>query len=98
MGEADLRANLQRPVAGRDVLLIDDVLETGVSLAEARSRVIAAGARSVRAAVFARKPWPSPDRIAPEFVAWEAPARFLAGYGMDDAGRYRGLPQVVAVN
>lgn len=97
-GEAELRAGLQRPVQGRDVLILDDVLDTGLSLAAARARVLEAGARSVRTAVFARKPWPSPDRLAPDFTAWEAPDRYLAGYGMDDAGRYRGLPYVVALD
>jgi hypoxanthine phosphoribosyltransferase len=96
-GEAELRAGLQRPVDGRDVLILDDVLDTGLSLADARRRVLGAGARSARTAVFARKPWPS-ERITPDFVAWEAPGRYLAGYGMDDAGRYRGLPCVVALD
>ena len=46
---------------------------------------------------FAQKPWPSPERIAPYFLAWAAPARFLIGYGMDAAGRYRGLGEVAAL-
>jgi hypoxanthine phosphoribosyltransferase len=95
-GAVFVRADLQRPVAGRKVLIVDDVLDSGLSLREALRRLAAAGPAEVLTAVFARKPWPTPREIDPDFVAWEAPARFLAGYGMDVAGRYRGLPEIVA--
>ena len=49
-------------------------------------------------AVFARKPWPEKRAMAPDFVAWEAPARYLVGYGMDAAGEYRGLPYISALD
>jgi hypoxanthine phosphoribosyltransferase len=52
----------------------------------------------VLSAVFARKPWPTPRAVEADFVAWEAPARYLVGYGMDDAGRMRGLPGVGAMD
>ncbi len=97
-GRVEVRAGLQRPVAGREVLLVDDVLDTGLSLERARGLVLQAGARSVLTAVFARKPSPDRSRVEPSFVAWEAPMRFLAGYGMDHAGRYRGLPEIVALD
>lgn len=94
-GRVSVRAGLQRPIAGRQVLLMDDVMDSGLSLKEARTIVAAAGASEVLTAVFARKPWPDP-RPPCDFVAWEAPARFLAGYGMDVAGLDRGRPNVVA--
>ena len=49
-------------------------------------------------AVFARKPWPSPRALEPDFVAWEAPARYLIGYGLDSAGAWRGLPYIGALD
>jgi hypoxanthine phosphoribosyltransferase len=97
-GEVEVRAGLQRPVAGRKVLLIDEVMDSGLSLKVAAALVRKAGASGVVACVFARKPWPSPRDFEPEVVGWEAPARFLAGYGMDVAGRLRGLPDVVALD
>ena len=97
-GEVEVRGGFQRPVAGRDVLILDDVLETGLSLQHARRLALSAGALSVRTAVFARKPRPGGARSEADFVAWDAPARFLVGYGMDHGGRYRGLAHVAALD
>ena len=97
-GRIEVRAGLQRPVQGRKVLLIDEVMDSGLSLSAASRIVREAGAAAVVSCVFARKPWPEPREIAPDVVAWEAPARFLAGYGMDLAGRWRGAPDVVALD
>lgn len=97
-GRCEVRAGLQRPVTGRQVLVIDDVFDSGLSLREARQHLLDAGAAEVLSAVFARKPWPEPRGQQPDFVAWEAPARFLIGYGMDQAGAWRGLPGVAALD
>ena len=98
LGRCEVRADLQRPLRGRTALIIDDVIDTGLSLSEARRLVGDAGAGRVLTAVFASKPWPTPRALEPNFVAWEAPARFLVGYGMDEAGRYRGLPDIAALD
>jgi hypoxanthine phosphoribosyltransferase len=98
LGRCEVRADLQRPLAGRTALVVDDVFDTGLSLSEAARLVRDAGAGKVLTCVFARKPWPTPRAIEPDFVAWEAPARFLVGYGMDAAGAYRGLPYIGALD
>jgi hypoxanthine phosphoribosyltransferase len=97
-GTCQVHAPLQRSVAGRRVLLLDDVFDTGVSLAFAAGLCREAGAAEVLSAVFARKPWPHPRPIEPDHVAWEAPARYLVGYGLDDAGRWRGWPGIAALD
>lgn len=97
-GRCEVRADLQRPIAGRKALVVDDVFDTGLSLSEAARLVRDSGASEVLTAVFAAKPWPSPRPIEPDFVAWEAPARFLIGYGMDSAGKMRGLPYIGALD
>jgi hypoxanthine phosphoribosyltransferase len=98
LGRVELRAGLQRSVAGRTVLLIDDVVDSGLSLGEAARIVRESGAASVLSAAFARKPWPTPRAAEPDFVGWEAPDRFLVGYGLDQAGRLRGLPGISALD
>jgi hypoxanthine phosphoribosyltransferase len=98
MGRCEVRADLQRPLVGRKALIVDDVFDTGLSLSEAHRLVKDAGAAEVLTAVFARKPWPEKRAITPDFIGWEAPARYLVGYGMDAAGEYRGLPYVSALD
>ena len=97
-GRCEVRADLQRPISGRKALVVDDVFDTGLSLSEAARLVRDSGASEVLTAVFARKPWPTQRAIEPDFVAWEAPGRFLVGYGMDVAGRMRGLPYIGAMD
>ena len=97
-GRCLVRADLQRPLAGRRALIIDDVFDTGLSLSEAARLVKDAGASEVLTCVFARKPWPQPRAIEPDFVGWEAPARFLVGYGMDVGGSLRALPWIGALD
>ena len=82
---------------GQTVLILDDVLESGRTLAKAVELIKAQGAERVLTCVFARKPYPERSCEA-DYVAWEAPDRFLVGYGLDDAGRDRGLPYIGALN
>ena len=97
-GRCEVRADLQRPVLGRKALIVDDVFDTGLSLSEAARLVKDAGAAEVLTAVFASKPWPTERSLKVDFVAWEAPGRFLVGYGMDVAGTMRGLPYIGAMD
>jgi hypoxanthine phosphoribosyltransferase len=97
-GECVVRAGVQRPVQGRRVLVVDDVFDSGLSLRESVRLMREAGAAEIRTAVFARKPWPERRDVEPDFVAWEAPARYLVGYGLDTAGRMRGFPGVAALD
>jgi hypoxanthine phosphoribosyltransferase len=97
-GRVVVRADIARPVAGRGVLLIDDVFDTGRTLAFARAHLLAKGASEVITAALARKPWAPVGDDDVDFHAYDAPGRFLVGYGMDDKGKYRGLPYIGALD
>lgn len=97
-GKIDVYAPFQRSIEGRKVLILDDVFDTGLSLAEAVRIAKEAGASEVLTCVFARKPWPAPRAPEPDFVGWEAPNRFLVGYGLDHAGGLRGLADICALD
>lgn len=97
-GRIEVRSPFQRDLTGRTALILDDVFDTGLSLSEAARLATEAGASRVLTAVFARKPWPEPRAITPDFIAWEAPARYLVGYGLDSAGALRGLPDIRAID
>ena len=96
-GRVVVRADVSRPVEGRGMLLIDDVFDTGRTLDFARQHLIAKGAREVLTVALTQKPWAPRGPEGVDFCAFDAPGRFLVGYGMDDAGLYRGLPYIGAL-
>jgi hypoxanthine phosphoribosyltransferase len=97
-GRVVVRADIARPVKDKGVLLIDDVFDTGRTLAFAKSHLLAKGAREVITVALARKPWAPEGEDNVDYHAFDAPPRFLVGYGMDDAGKYRGLPYIGALD
>lgn len=97
-GRVVVRADIAREVKGRGVLIIDDVFDTGRTLEFAKSHLLAKGAREVITCALARKPWAPEGEANVDFHAFDAPGRYLVGYGMDDAGLYRGLPYVGALD
>jgi hypoxanthine phosphoribosyltransferase len=94
-GRIKVVADLQKPVAGRQVLLVDDVYDTGNTIRFAKTHLLAQGAREVLTCLLARKPLAA-GLAAPDFLGFDLPDRFLVGYGLDDAGRGRGLPDLCA--
>lgn len=95
-GRVVVRADISRPIEGRPALIIDDVFDSGRTIAYARAHLMAKGATRTLACAFVRKPQAKGEPI--EFIGWDAPGDFLVGYGMDDAGRYRGLPYIAAID
>jgi hypoxanthine phosphoribosyltransferase len=84
-------------VEGRDVLLIDDILESGNTLAYTRALALNRGARSVSIAVLLDKRGRRQLDIEAQFVGFACPDRFVVGYGMDVAHTFRELPFVGVV-
>ncbi len=90
-GHVVMKADLSRPVEGRRVLLVDDVLDTGASLIFARDHLLKKGACEVLTCVIAAKPSAG---VTADLIGFTTPNAFLVGYGMDSRGRYRGLPYI----
>ncbi|MFW6094238.1 MAG: hypoxanthine-guanine phosphoribosyltransferase [Pseudomonadota bacterium] len=91
---------LARPdqgLAGRTVVLVDDVLDRGETLAELTRWVTEAGAAEVLSAVLVDKALPGPRPVVADFVALECPDRYLFGWGMDFRGYWRNLPAIYAL-
>jgi hypoxanthine phosphoribosyltransferase len=84
-------------VAGRTVLLIDDILDEGITLAAIRERVMAQGATACFTAVFADKEIGRSKPIVPDFCGLTLPNRYVFGFGMDVRGAWRNLPAIYAV-
>ncbi len=85
------------PVAGRHVLLVDDILDTGHTLKEGRRLLEEQGARRVRLATLLDKPARREVDVTLDFCGFDVPDRFVVGYGLDARGAYRGLPCVAAL-
>lgn len=84
-------------VRGRVVLLVDDILDEGHTLAALQQRVMALGAKHCYSAVFADKKHGKIKPVQADFIGLELPDRFVFGYGMDVEGAWRNLPAIYAV-
>ncbi|CAH1659881.1 MULTISPECIES: hypoxanthine phosphoribosyltransferase [unclassified Chelatococcus] len=93
-GQVDILKDVDSDVRNRDVLLVDDILESGRTLAFAKDLMAARGARRVMCAVLLEKPHKRAVNIEADFVGFACPDAFVVGYGMDAAHFYRELPFV----
>lgn len=91
-GQVTVIKDIDNNVEGRDVLLIDDILESGRTLAFAKDLMAARGALRVLSAVMIEKPTKRAVQFQADFVGFHAPDHFLVGYGMDVAHKFRQLP------
>lgn len=92
--EVKIYRDMDEEVEGRTVLLVDDILESGRTLHYARNLMKKRGAASVRIAVLLHKPGKEVMEIVPDFIGFTVPDKFVIGYGLDYANRYRELPYI----
>ncbi len=93
-GEVRIRRDIEVPVEGRDVLIVDDVLDSGLTLKFARDLMRQRGVRRVAIAVMIDKPEGRRTELQADYVGFTCPNYFVVGYGMDAAHAWRELPFV----
>jgi hypoxanthine phosphoribosyltransferase len=93
-GEVRVVRDIEVEVADRDVLIIDDVLDSGLTLKFARDLMRSRGARRAAIAAMIDKPAGRRAEISADYVGFTCPDYFVVGYGMDAGHRYRELPFV----
>jgi len=93
-GAVEILRDLESEVRGRNVLIIDDILESGRTLAFAKDLISARGASKIMTCVLLDKPVPRAADIEADLVAFRCPDVFVVGYGMDLGHKFRELPFV----
>jgi hypoxanthine phosphoribosyltransferase len=96
-GTVTILHDVESDVRGRDVVLVDDILESGRTLAYAKDLFVARGARRVLTCVHLEKPGKRAVSLDADFVGFQCPDLFVVGYGMDVAHAFRQLPFVGVV-
>lgn len=96
-GQIHWRIEPRATVADRTVLVLDDILDEGHTMAAIREKVMALGAREFYCAVFADKDLGRDKPITPDFVGLTVPNRYVFGFGMDVRGAWRNLPAIYAL-
>lgn len=95
-GEIRWRAAPEENLRDRVVLVLDDILDEGVTLAAIRDKVLENGAKAFYSAVFAEKDTGKSKPCTADFVGLPVPNRYVFGFGMDIQGAWRNLPAVYA--
>ena len=96
-GRIEVLRDIDNDVAGRDILIVDDILESGRTLAFARDRLLERGARRVAIVALLDKPGKRAVDINADFIGFDCPDRFIFGFGIDMGHAYRQLPYIGAL-
>ncbi|MDQ2075584.1 hypoxanthine-guanine phosphoribosyltransferase [Marinimicrobium sp. ABcell2] len=96
-GSLEWRRHPQEALDGRQVLIVDDILDRGITLAAIVDYCQRAGAAEVKTAVLARKTLPSAPVVEADFVALRVPDEYVFGFGMDYRGLWRNLSGIYAL-
>jgi hypoxanthine phosphoribosyltransferase len=96
-GRIAFTKELKLDVRGRDVLLLDDILDTGRTLVKVRARVEKLEPRSIATCVLLDKKAGRTEAVEADYAGFEIPDHFVVGYGLDFAERYRNLPFIAVL-
>ncbi|NTU43108.1 MAG: hypoxanthine phosphoribosyltransferase [Nitrospirales bacterium] len=93
-GEVKVHYEPRQDLAGKHVLLIDDIIDTGISLNFIRERLLSQGPESLRICILLDKKERRVVDVPVDYLGFEIPNKFVVGYGLDYEDKYRNLPYV----
>lgn len=93
-GVVKINKDLDIDLAGRDILIVEDILDSGMTLAYLTELLRDRGPASIRIAALLDKPSRRKAEVQPDYVGYVVPDEFVVGYGLDYDERYRNLPYV----
>ena len=93
-GVVRILKDLDTDVTGRNILIVEDIIDSGLTLKWLKENLITRGAKSVKIATILRKPEALKVDIEVDFLGFDIPNEFVVGYGLDYAEKYRHLPFV----
>lgn len=97
-GDVEILKDLSNPIRDKHVLVVEDIVDTGLTLSRLLEILESRGAYSIRLASFLDKPEPRIKKeLMIDYVGFVIPNKFVVGYGLDAAGRYRNLPFIGVV-
>ncbi len=97
-GDVEILKDLTHPIRGKDVIVVEDIIDTGLTLYRLMELLGTRGANSLRIATFLDKPEPRiKTELKIDYCGFQIPNEFVVGYGLDAAGRYRNLPFIAVV-
>jgi len=97
-GDVEILKDLSNPIRGKDVIVVEDIIDTGLTLSRLLEILGSRGANSIKLAAFLDKPEPRiKTHVSVDYTGFVIPNQFVVGYGLDAAGRYRNLPFIAIV-
>ena len=93
-GEIKLHYDIREEIANKDVLLIDDIVDTGITLNYLRERILQKGPKSLRICTFLDKKGRRQVDVPIDYVGFVIPDEFVVGYGLDYDNKFRNLPYI----
>lgn len=97
-GVVRILKDLDRDITGRNVLVVEDILDSGLTLSWLLSNLESRGAASVEVLTLLRKPEAVKVQVNPRYVGFDIPTEFVVGYGLDYAEHYRNLRQIAVLS
>jgi len=93
-GNVKILCDIREDVAHKDVLLVDDIIDSGITLNHVRENILKKSPKSLKVCVFLDKKERRVEHVPLDYIGFEIPNEFVVGYGLDYEGQFRNLPYI----